>query len=86
MERTVVTAQQTEIDALRAELQEMKLRQESSVRNVEAASTSGVTEMRSIIAGLRSELAVERGRRQGEERTHQDAITLLKQKQHTSEM
>ena len=81
----VVTVQQTEIDALRAEIGRLKLQQESSVRNVEAASMSSVMEMRSIIAGLHSEVAVEHGRRENDERVHQDAITMLKQKQHMAE-
>lgn len=45
MPREVVTAQQTEIDALRAEIGQVKLQQESSVHNVEAARTSSAMEM-----------------------------------------
>lgn len=60
--------QQNEISTFRQEIDQLKLQQETTARNIETASTSSVTELQSIIDGLQSEVTVERGRKKSEER------------------
>lgn len=52
VQHEVVTIQQNEIQALRQEIDCVKLQQEITVHNVETTSSSSTMELRSIIAGL----------------------------------
>ena len=74
VQKGVAGTQQTEIQALRSEIEHLRVPQELSMRTMETASTSSSAELRTTVAGLQQEVSVERAQRECEEQLNKEVI------------
>ena len=73
--------QQTDIERMKGELEQMKLQSELSMKNVETASASSTSELRNTIVGLQNEVSIGKVQRESYVIHYTDLIQQLRTKQ-----